>query len=78
MSDLTETERAILLEPCTCGHTINDHGSLIACWVCGEDGGDCKTDFEDLLVERVDQIVAARLAEAAAETAAEPTMGDAP
>lgn len=29
MTALTDTERATLLEPCACGHAINDHGSLV-------------------------------------------------
>lgn len=62
---LTDTERAILLAPCGCGHTINDHGSLVACWLCEEDGGECSTTFEDLLVERVGVIVAARTGQGA-------------
>lgn len=60
MSDLTETERTILLDPCACGHTLNDHGS-IGCWYDDtEDLCDCLCDFEALLCERVGRIVAAR------------------
>jgi hypothetical protein len=60
MTELSDGERAVLLTPCGCGHSINDHGSLIACWRCEDDGsGDCSASFESLLVERVAVIVAA-------------------
>jgi hypothetical protein len=59
MTELSGGERYVLLTPCRCGHSINDHGSLIACWLCEEDGGDCSASFESLLVERVAVIVAA-------------------
>ena len=62
MTALTTTERATLLGPCVCGHTINDHGSLATCWTCPEEGkDDCRFHFEDLLVERVGLIVANRV-----------------
>ena len=57
---LTDHERAILLAPCECGHTINDHGTLTPCWGCDEENRQCATDFEALLVERVEHIVAGR------------------
>lgn len=56
--ELTDAERTVLLEPCVCGHTINDHGTLSPCWMCDEEGeGDCSTPFEALLVERIETIV---------------------
>jgi hypothetical protein len=68
---LSDDERAILLRPCACGHTINDHGSLAGCWTCGDmdTGDDCEVHFEDLLIERVGTIVAARAAVVAARGA---------
>lgn len=61
MTELDDTERATLLEPCVCGHTINDHGSLVACWLCEEGGDRCGTDFEALLCQRVAVIVSRRM-----------------
>ena len=59
---LTDDERAVLLEPCgDCGHTINDHGGLVACWRCEDEGDECATGFEALLGERVARIVDARV-----------------
>lgn len=63
MSELTEGQRETLLAPCVCGHTINDHGSLVACWLCEDEGSECSVTFEALLAERI----AAMLAEARAE-----------
>lgn len=60
---LSDTERATLLAPCECGHTINDHGSAVACWLCEEDERECVVTFEDLLVARVGVIVSARVEE---------------
>lgn len=64
MSTLNEAEREALLAPCKCGHTINDHGSLVACWTCSDadEGEECDTNFEALLCERVAGLVEARLA----------------
>lgn len=61
VAGLSADEREALLAPCVCGHTINDHGSLEACWLCGEEGDHCATNFEDLLCARVDGIVTARV-----------------
>lgn len=61
--ELTDAERETLLAPCECGHTINDHGSLVPCWMCEDDGdGECSITFEALLVERIDSIVETRVA----------------
>lgn len=62
MSALSDNERAVLLGPCDCGHTINDHGELVACWACEDEEQSlaCVTNFEALLVERVAWIVAER------------------
>jgi hypothetical protein len=57
MSPLSDNERAVLLEPCDCGHTINDHGNLINCWPCDELGNQCGTNFEDLLAERMTRMI---------------------
>ena len=63
MTSLTTAERAVLLEPCDCGHDINDHGSMATCWTCSDEGADdCAHHFEELLCERVGRIVAARVA----------------
>ena len=59
---LSDVERAALLNPCKCGHTINDHGTW--CWYDDEYDCQCQTTFETLLVDRVATILAARLAEA--------------
>ena len=59
--ELTEAEREVLLTPCACGHTINDHGTYAACWTCEDNEGDCDTPFEALLVERIEAILTARL-----------------
>lgn len=67
---LTDEDRQALLTPCDCGHTINDHGSLIACWRCEDEGGDCSTPFEALLAARLEGIVA-RGAERALREAAD-------
>lgn len=62
MSTLAETEVAVLLTPCDCGHTINDHGELAGCWACGDVGNDpCDVSFEALLVARVAAIVDQRV-----------------
>lgn len=61
MSTLTSTERATLLEPCVCGHSINDHGSLIPCWTCEDEGRSCELYFEELLCARVAVIVEGRV-----------------
>lgn len=66
MSTLTDIERATLLNPCDCSHTINDHGTLIGCWRCEDDGKECVIRFDDLLVTRVATIVDTRTAAAAA------------
>jgi hypothetical protein len=58
---LADTERAILLDPCECGHSINDHGSIANCWMCEEDATACALGFEALLCERIAVIVAARV-----------------
>ena len=29
---LTDAERAILLTPCACGHSPNEHGEMLGCW----------------------------------------------
>ena len=50
---LTDPQRALLLTPCGCGHTLEDHGSLTPCWRCEENGAACARDFESLLVERI-------------------------
>ena len=50
---LTDPQRALLLTPCGCGHTLEDHGSLTPCWRCEENGAACTRDFEALLVERI-------------------------
>lgn len=64
MTDLTTAERAILLQPCECGHSINDHGSAVTCWMCSDEGReDCAHRFEALLCERVGRIVAGRMTE---------------
>lgn len=63
---LTAEEREALLKPCVCGHTINDHGSLIPCWLCAEDEGECAVDFEALLCVQMAEIVAARVSAALA------------
>ena len=57
---LSGGERAILLAPCECGHTINDHGGLVECWACSDENRECDRNFEALLVERVGVIVTAR------------------
>jgi hypothetical protein len=62
-AELSDAERAILLAPCACGHTINDHGSMIPCWLCEDEGGSCAVTFEALLCERVARIVTGRSAE---------------
>lgn len=59
---LSEAERGIFLNPCACGHKFDSHGSLVECWECGDEGRDCKHTYEDLLVERIEQVLAARLA----------------
>lgn len=59
---LSDVERATLLVPCECGHTINDHGTW--CWYDDEHYCQCQTSFETLLTDRVATILAARLAEA--------------
>lgn len=55
---LTDEDRAELLRPCACGHTINDHGSLAGCWMCEDEGGDCMVAFESLLLERLNVVIA--------------------
>lgn len=62
-TELTDADREVLLQPCACGHSINDHGSLVACWRCEDDGGECAVTFEALLVERMGVIVAGRVRE---------------
>lgn len=69
---LTDEERDILLDPCACGHTLNDHGDLGGCWICNETNDrECWVRCEDMFAERAARIVAARLAdtEARAEAA---------
>lgn len=53
MTELTPEQRETLLFPCACGHTLNDHGSLVACWRCEDDGDECSTSFEALLAARI-------------------------
>lgn len=67
MSHLTDEDREALLTPCACGHTINDHGSLVACWRCEDEGGDCETPFEALLAARIEALLAEARAEGARE-----------
>ncbi len=64
VAELTIDERTALLAPCECGHSINDHGSTVACWSCEDEAEKCRTDFEALLVARVGEMVAARVTEA--------------
>lgn len=68
---LLEDERTILLDPCACGHTLNDHGSLAGCWTCGDgyigDDRRCDVSCETLIAERVARIVADRTAALAEE-----------
>ena len=64
---LSDAERATLLNPCKCGHTINDHGTYAGCWACADDASECPVTFEALLVERQERIIAARLAAAEVE-----------
>ena len=59
-TELTDADREVLLQPCACGHSINDHGSVVACWRCEDDGDECAVTFEALLVERIETIVVAR------------------
>lgn len=66
---LTEAEREVLLVPCGCGHSINDHGDLAGCWDEEPAPCDCARPFTDLLAERVARIVADRLAAVEAERA---------
>lgn len=61
---LNDDERSTLLIPCECGHTINDHGSLISCWICWDEGDEekvCTKSFEDLLVERIESVITSRI-----------------
>lgn len=58
---LSDAERTLLLTPCKCGHTLNDHGTLVECWRCEDEGAQCAVTFEDLLVERVGRMVAGRV-----------------
>lgn len=75
---LTDKQRERLLTPCECGHTINDHGSLVACWRCEDEGGDCSTPFETLLVARIEALlVEARAEGARAVLEAVEALGDA-
>lgn len=68
---LTNEERDILLDPCACGHTLNDHGDLGGCWICNDEGDrECWVRCEDMFAERAARIVAARLADAEARTEA--------
>ena len=67
MSHLTDKQRERLLTPCECGHTINDHGSLVACWRCEDEGGECETPFEALLTARIEALLAEARAEGARE-----------
>ena len=62
---LTDKQRERLLTPCECGHTTNDHGSLVACWRCEDEGGDCETPFEALLTARIEALLAEARAEGA-------------
>lgn len=57
MPRLTQHQRDVLLAPCVCGHTLNDHGGYVACYLCEEDGDECGTPFEELLVERIERLV---------------------
>jgi hypothetical protein len=61
VSELTKEERAVLLEPCACGHDFEVHGTLAGCWTCEDENAECKATFKSLLCERVAEIVAARL-----------------
>ncbi|HET7405539.1 MAG TPA: hypothetical protein VFJ21_00180 [Mycobacteriales bacterium] len=70
-AELTDKQRERLLTPCECGHTINDHGSLVACWRCEDEGGDCSTPFETLLAARIEALLAEARAEGAREAADE-------
>lgn len=54
---LSAEDREVLLTRCVCGHSINDHGSLVPCWLCEDEGGVCALSFESLLAERVGRIV---------------------
>lgn len=68
MAGLSDADRAALLVPCECGHTINDHGSL--CWLCSEESEHgCQRDFEALLIERLAGIVQAAVNKALTEAA---------
>lgn len=58
MPDLTQAQRDLLLAPCDCGHTINDHGGLVECWRCEDEGDECAVTFEAILSERIARMVA--------------------
>lgn len=53
MTALSPEDRERLLAPCACGHTINDHGTLACCWTCEDNGDECTVTFEDILAERI-------------------------
>lgn len=67
---LAESERAVLLTPCVCGHDLNDHGELAGCWACPEDNRECSVSFETLLTQHMATILDARSAAHDAEVAA--------
>lgn len=66
---LSAEDREVLLTRCVCGHSINDHGSLVPCWLCEDEGGVCALSFESLLAERVGRIVARSVSAALNEAA---------
>lgn len=74
-AELTPEQRETLLVPCSCGHTLNDHGSTVACWLCEDEGKTCAVAFEALLVERTSAMLAAAKAEALREAADAWTRG---
>lgn len=68
-AELTEAERDIVLVPCKCGHTLNDHGDLGGCWTCNDtNDAECWATCEALMLERIGLVVAARLAAGGAVT----------